>query len=553
LTVETTVAVAEKPKLPLVSRLIAWSDQYAGYLLFAMASLYVLFYSAAAIYKYSTYQTGNDQVYFEQALWNTLEGRFMQQSDFNYATTVFTVDFMPALGLFVPVYWLFPSPHTLFITETLILALGALPVFWLARDKFNSRPIGLAFALVYFANPTLQYFNLLPFNLRALALVCLLYAFYFYQKQRFWLFGLFALLALGTRTEVSLIIAMFGLYGLLKRMPVRFWLTPLVVGAVYFVTVFSVILPAFISPGQMVVPPEVQPVTLQPAQVEYISNSETIIATTYGDLGKNLPDVLKNTITNPLKTFQRVFTYAKMEYLFLMLLPFAFLPLFSPSALLFCLPIVAINLLSIRATQYDYQSHYSALLLFGLNIGAIYGAYNLANWLKKRTNRLNPVGLVIAGLLLVILAVQILMRNPLPGAVINAENRSMVTATDALLARLPKNASVTATSFLTPHLLPRQYLYLSPLALYNPPPTAIQYFVIDTNAQAMYLQANDKVFGGKKPMDFLETDGRWKLIEAITILDKNGQPQKDRRGQPRQIQVWQSLDPRTPPLLPKIS
>jgi hypothetical protein len=155
--------------------------------------------------------------------------------------------------------------------------------------------------------------------------------------------------------------------------------------------------------------------------------------------------------------------------------------------------------------------------------------------------------------LLVVLVVQILMRNPLPSAIINAENRSMVAATDALLARIPKNASVSATSFITPHLLPRQYLYLSPLALYNPPPEAVQYFVIDTNAQAMYLEANNKVFNGKKPLEFLETDGRWKLVEAITVRDRNGNPQKDRRGNPRQIQVWQSTDPRTPSLLPKLN
>ena len=63
--------------------------------------------------------------------------------------------------------------------------------------------------------------------------------------------------------------------------------------------------------------------------------------------------------------------------------PFAFLPLFSPRVLLFALPIVAINLLSIRDTQFDYKSHYSALLLFPLAVGSIYGTANLVEILKK--------------------------------------------------------------------------------------------------------------------------------------------------------------------------
>ena len=307
-------------------------------MLLAGICLYVLVFSVASFYKYETYQTGYDQIYFEQPLWNTSNGRFMEQSDFAYSTSAFAVDWMPLLVLFTPIYWLLPSPHTLFFIETLILGLGALPLFWLARDKFKSRPVGLLFAAVYLLNPTLEYFNLLPFNLRAPGLVALLYAFYFFEKGARWRFALFALLAIATRTEVSLVIAMFGVYGLLnyRRINWKLWLPPLIIGPVYFVIVFSFILPAFITPGTMVVPPETQPIQISQFQRDYISNTDTIISTTYGDLGKNLPDVIKNTLTNPVKTAERVFTVKKFEYLILMLLPFAFLPLFAPADIAVC-------------------------------------------------------------------------------------------------------------------------------------------------------------------------------------------------------------------------
>ena len=141
------------PTLPdqgRLARLYDWLDRHHARLLFAGICLYVIVFSVASFYKYETYQTGYDQIYFEQALWNSSQGRFMEQSDFAYSTSAFAVDWMPILTLFVPIYWLLPSPHTLFAVETLILALGALPVFWLARDRFKSNPVGLGFVVVYF-------------------------------------------------------------------------------------------------------------------------------------------------------------------------------------------------------------------------------------------------------------------------------------------------------------------------------------------------------------------------------------------------------------------
>lgn len=550
-------------------------DAHSGRVLLLMILLYVVVFSAASAYKWETYQTGYDQVYFQQPLWNTIHGRFMQQSDFNYSDSAFAVDFMPLLVAFVPFFWLVPSPHTLFFLESLILGLGALPIFWLARDKLQNQVAALGFVAVYMLNPTLEYFNLLPFNLRASGLVLLLYAFYFFEKRRFWLFTLCAGLAMLTRTEVSLVVTMFGFYGLLHnfwaarsltgaktpgyaRFGVRFWLTPLIAGLAYFVVVLYFILPIFIQPGTMVLPPTVTangPVQLSQKQLDYIAGSNTLIATNYGDLGQSLPDVLKNTLTHPDKTFKRVVTIHKFEYLLAMLLPFAFLNLFAPSLLLFALPIVGINLLSIRPSQYDYTTHYSALLLFPLTIGAIYGIGNLLEFLQKRNldkrfkigqRQLKVANLpsLMLGLVLVLAATQLIEKNPLPGVVRNAEKHNIVANINKIVKQIPPDAAVTATSFLGSHLQPRQYSYDFPLALYQPPPSAMQYILLDTNAAALYVKDNGVAFGGELPIDYVQKSGQWKLILKYTVKG-----QLDRRQLPREIQLWQSVNPNTPPLI----
>lgn len=556
LTTLDSAKIASATKAGVLPRLYALLERHAGRILFAMICLYILTLSVASSFKYETYQTGYDQIYFEQPLWNTTQGRFMQQSDFNYSTSAYAVDFMPGLTLFAPLYWLLPSPHTLFFIESVILALGALPIFWLARDKLGSKPAALGFVAAYMLNPTLEYFNLLPFNMRALGLVALLYAFYFFEKNKVWPFLLFMVLALSTRTEVSLVVAVFGIYGLWQRFPWRMWLPPLIIGPVYFALIFTFILPLFIQPGQMIVPPGVQPVQLSPEQVNFIQGSNTLISTNYGDLGKSLPEVVINTITKPANTFKQVVTVKKALYLLALLLPFAFLSLCSPGVMLFALPIIGLNLLSSRAAQFDYRTHYSALLLFPLTIGAIYGAANLLRlWkagklggsLKLKIGRwplLNLGGIMVL-LFVGVIAASIIQKNPLPAVLRDREVSSMVNQVNKeILPLIPSDASVSSTSFLGPHLLPRQYSYAFPLALYNPPPEAMQYFLIDTNAQALYLKDNSVAFGGKLPIDFVQQDGRWKLVKAITVKD-----QKDKyRGEPRQIQLWQKIGPNVPPL-----
>ncbi len=549
---------------------------HSGRILTLLILLYVVLFTAALAYKWETYQTGYDQTYFQQPLWNTIQGRFMQQSDFNYSDSAFAVDFMPFLIAFVPFFWLVPSPHTLFFLESLILGLGALPIFWLARARLQNSVVALGFVLVYMLNPTLEYFNLLPFNLRASGLVLLLYAFYFFEKRRFWPFALCAGLALLTRTEVSLVVAMFGLYGLLynwtarnrnaKKYPIHFWFVPLLAGLAYFVIVITYILPLFIQPGTMVLPPSVTatgPVQLTQKQKDYIAGSNTLVATNYGDLGQSLPDVLQNTLTHPDKTIQRIFTLKKFEYLLAMLLPFAFLSLFAPILLVFALPILGLNLLSLRPSQYDYTTHYSALLLFPLTVGAIYGLANILGFLEKRqnSNRTEPNRkltenirflspqylrlLVILSLVGAVGVAQLVEKNPLPGVIIHAEKHNVVVNINKIIQQIPPNASVTATSFLGAHLQPRQYTYDFPLALYQPPASAMQYILLDTNASALYLPANGEALDGKIPIDFVQHDGRWKLVARYVVKDQLDR----RREQPREIQLWQNVSPTTPPLL----
>src|SRR5215207_4566635 len=124
----TAESAVPTERAPIAARLEAVSPL----LLTLIVVLWVAVLFAASAYKYETFGQGYDQVDFEQAIWNTTQGRVMEDSRFNFTGSVFGMDWMPLLFFFVPVYALVPSAHVLFFLQIVGIALGALPVYWLA-------------------------------------------------------------------------------------------------------------------------------------------------------------------------------------------------------------------------------------------------------------------------------------------------------------------------------------------------------------------------------------------------------------------------------------
>jgi len=60
----------------------------------------------------------------------------------------FKTHFDPILLLFLPAYSIYPSPLTLLVLQSFLLPLGAIPIFYLARDELGSTKAGLLFAVL---------------------------------------------------------------------------------------------------------------------------------------------------------------------------------------------------------------------------------------------------------------------------------------------------------------------------------------------------------------------------------------------------------------------
>src|SRR5207237_3211494 len=95
--------------------------------------------------------------------------------------------------------------------QTLVVASGAFPAFWLARLRLRNELAAVGIAVLYLLYPALQQAEIFDFHAVTLTCALLLFTLYFmYTRRTVWLF-VFAILSMACKEEMPAVIAMFGL------------------------------------------------------------------------------------------------------------------------------------------------------------------------------------------------------------------------------------------------------------------------------------------------------------------------------------------------------
>jgi uncharacterized membrane protein len=164
---------------------------------------YAIFMVAFTLPRHQAHLTfGYDLGNVDQAIWNTLHGRPLGLTTVPGMTTRLGLHFEPLLFLVAPFYLIHSGPETLLVLQAVIVALGALPVFWLARDQVGEWP-AVAFAAVYLLFPALQAANCFDFHALTLSPTFLAGALWAMRRRRYRMFSLFAALAMACKVHVQ--------------------------------------------------------------------------------------------------------------------------------------------------------------------------------------------------------------------------------------------------------------------------------------------------------------------------------------------------------------
>ncbi len=417
------------------------------WLLFISILVYFCAFSILSIVKFNAYNMAMvDLGRMDQAIWNTLHGRFLFCTlEFgNACRLIMHSEFIYLL--ISPLYLLFSSPKTLLILQSLILSLGAVPIFWLSREKLKSYFAAICFSCAYLLYPAIQYGNLLDFHPDMLVTTFLLFSFYYLEKEKWKKYFIFLLLSLMCKEYISLIAVMFGIYILLKKKNKKAGIITFLLGVFWFFLTYKII-PAFLNYGK-----------------------ESTTVDFYAPLGKSISEIIRNIILHPVITFSKVISEYKIATLILLLLPVGFLCLLDAFSLLISLPMLVGLILS---PFFSYTNHHNGVIAPFIFIAAINGGQYLIRKFGQRPNNLRQaIGVfVFSGSLL-----SNLFYGPSPFSLRFWDSRSYryfdnlhnfkVTGhdriADKIIAMVPAGARVSASNHLASHLSQRETIYHFP-------------------------------------------------------------------------------------------
>ena len=402
-----------------------------------LAAAYVAIMARAQFNKLDSFEMGFDLALYEQVIWNTAHGRAFATSVPQYTDRHLGADVILIEALLAIPHRLVPDTRTLLLLQTVVLAAGVVPLYALARYRLGPLA-GTAFAFAWLAYKPLHFLNLYEFQPRAFALGPLLGMFYFLDRQHLRGFVVCAVLALCTRSDIALVVAMFGVYALVTRKPRAFGIWALVLGVGWFATAIFVVVPHFNRAGHF----------------QYFS--------WYGNLGSDPGEALATVVGNPALLLGTLFTGPKLLLIASIYGLLAFLPLLRPGVLLIALPPLAMNLLSPQPMMSSIRRQYPAALYPLAFVGAVLAVDMLLRLpaLARRRRWVEPVllGLVVA----VNVGAQWLSPPTTWRFFAQTARPAFAPALDRLIDRIPKDAAVAASNHIAPHLARRERLYLFP-------------------------------------------------------------------------------------------
>jgi uncharacterized membrane protein len=414
-----------------------FSEHRATWLVVGAMGVYIVVFCALTLYRYDhfgmrIFDLGN----MNQAMWNTVHGDPLRMTTFFPFQSRLFMHVEPIFFLLAPLYTVWQDPRMLLIMQTVILALGAIPTYLLAKKIVVQPFASFVFSLTYLLNPAINQANYSEFHPLVLGVPFILFGFYFALEKKWSLGIIFFLLAMAAREDIAIMVGLFGLYFALVRRQWRFGLSLFVMAALWIGIIFSVIYPTF-----------------------SISN-DLLQYNQYSNFGGSPGAAIKTIVSDPISFLRYSLQSDKISYFIYLFSPFAFVSLASPMLLLtgiFTFATVFLHTLS-GQLMIGY-GQYHAPLVPPLLLAAMYGFAKLRLKFKAQEHRVIPLLLVML-CLMPLLAVKTAATTRITTDTKLLFSKEKIASAYRAEALIPDDASVVASWRLGSHVSSRKDLYL---------------------------------------------------------------------------------------------
>lgn len=353
----------------------------------------------------------------------------------------FTIHFSPIYYFILPFYMVFTSPYTLIVVQLIAVLSGIIPVYLMCRNKKASNIVTLALCLAYLLYPTLRGGLFFDFHENKFLAPLVLWLLYFFELEKFGkkkLTGIivFTLLILMVKEDAPIYTACIGLFQIFYKSDKRDKIAGFsvaVFSVIYFFVVFH-FMGIYGDAG---------------SAITSFGRYENLMVSDYDGVLKLVLNMLKN----PAYVIKQLMTAEKLEFILWMFLPVLFLPFRTRkiSSLILLIPLIVLNLLS----NYGYQHSIYYQYAYASGALVLYAAFLELSKMKGIRGQAFSVCIIVMSLLMSISCIS--DRTVYYNDYVNYHEK--VDEVRALLEKIPKEASVSSSTFYLPVIAERNEIY----------------------------------------------------------------------------------------------
>ena len=487
------------------------------------------------LHRHFSFYSSYDQGIFNQVFWNGTQGNFFQSTlSSQLSTNVVHSNevpdvtyhrlgqhFTPALLLWLPIYYLFPYPATLTVLQATFVTAAGLVLYALAR-VYLEPAIAIMIALSFYGanavfGPTLANFH--DISQIPLFVFSLLLAM---EKRQWWLFGILVICVLAVREDSGITLFGIGMYMILSRRFPRIGLAVCSVSFLYIVALTNLIMPMFSD--------DISKRFMLERFGQYADGNEA-----------STLEIIVNMLTSPALLLKELFTpfWDTLKYLLGQWLPLAFIPAVAPASWIIAgFPLLKLFLGKVQ-TVLVISIRYAMSVTPGLFYGAIlwwagqgFGNFN-QSLAKCQPRKLRPqfrrfwIFCICLSILFTITSnpsrtISFLIPDSInPRVYVSAPKQwQHVPHIRALMAQIPADASVSATTYIIPHLSGRREITRLPaLEIRNDAReiTSVDYIIADLwqmeQYQAAFGEDRRALGGASNLINTVVAQNRYGLID----------------------------------------
>jgi len=396
--------------------------------------VYAVVFSVISVGQHRTFRThAMDLGYYVQVVWDL--GHGLPPFETLLEQHAWAGHLSPILYLLAPLGRLPDVAEGLLVFQSSALALGAVPLYRLARRRVGD-VAGASVACLYLVNPSLHGITTKDFHTAALAIPLLLTAIDALSREHLLVFWGATILTLATREDAALAVLGLGLWAALAQ---RRRILGVVAGLLGLAWLFASV--------EWIVP------FFRGTPYPYLTGR-------YQHLGENLGAIVLSPLLRPRAVLDVLLSARRLRYLAALLAPLAFLPLGAPLAAIGALPALAQNLLSSDPVLFNYRTQYQSFVLPFLLVASVGGFERVVG---------GGAGTILTARR--VLAVAVLASLALSARTVDALAPRRwypdegARAAGRLMTAIPASASVCTEERFFPHLAQRARVFVFPTGL----------------------------------------------------------------------------------------